>query len=81
MPPVDIPDVSLVKGGIVGFPRPEPLLVLPASVVEPLWMCCHDHALSSVDKVSTLPVPFRLVVEGPVQTPGRREGRSHCLPR
>ena len=81
MPPVDIPDVSLVKGGVVGCLHPELLLVLPASVVEPSWMCCPGQAPSSVNKVSTLPVPFRLDVEDPVQPPERREGRSHCLPR
>ena len=81
VPPVDIPDVSLVEGGVAGFPRPELLMVLLVLVVELLWMYYHGHAVLSVDMVSTSPVPFLLVVEGSVQPPGRREGMSHCLPR
>ena len=69
------------RSSIAGFPRPELLMVLPASVAEPLWMCYHGHALLSVDKVSTSPVPFLLVVEGPVQPPERHGGMSHCPTR
>ena len=37
--------------------------------------------LLSVGMASTSPVPFQFVVEGPVQPPGRREGRSRYSPK
>ena len=57
------------------------LMVLTASVAVPLWTYSPGRGLVSVDMVSTSPVPFLLVVVGPVQLTGHRGGGSHCLPR
>ena len=45
------------------------------------WMYYPGIALSLVDMVSTSAVPFQLVVEGPVQPPGRRGAKFRCSPK